>query len=82
LAHCFFSGDGVAANARKAVKWFTRAAEAGNACAQFNLGRCFALGDGVKCDDAMAREWFTRAAARGNSSALAALAELDAAEAA
>jgi len=44
------SGDGVAKDAEQAVSWYRRAAEAGHADAQFNLGVCYSNGDGVAKD--------------------------------
>jgi len=35
------NGDGVAKDAEQAVSWYRRAAEAGHAAAQFNLGICY-----------------------------------------
>jgi len=44
------NGDGVAKDAEQAVSWYRRAAEAGHADAQFNLGVCYSNGDGVAKD--------------------------------
>jgi len=38
LGVCYADGDGVAKDAEQAVSWYRRAAEAGHAGAQFNLG--------------------------------------------
>jgi TPR repeat protein len=38
LGTCYENGSGVALDTAEAVKWYKRAAEAGNAEAQFNLG--------------------------------------------
>jgi len=38
LGNRYSKGDGVAKDAEQAVSWFRRAAEAGHADAQFNLG--------------------------------------------
>jgi len=38
LGVCYVNGDGVAKDAEQAVSWYRRAAEAGHADAQFNLG--------------------------------------------
>jgi len=38
LGHVYLRGDGVAKDAEQAVSWYRRAAEAGHADAQFNLG--------------------------------------------
>ena len=82
LGLCYGDGFGVAADAREAVKWYTRAAEAGHVSAQYNLGACYADGDGVARDLAAARKWFARASAAGDADATAMLAQLDADEAA
>jgi len=41
-AHCYSNGDGVAKDAEQAVSWYRRAAEAGHAVAQYNVGVCYA----------------------------------------
>jgi len=40
-AYRYVNGDGVAKDAEQAVSWYRRAAEAGHADAQFNLGICY-----------------------------------------
>ncbi|KAF9155886.1 copper transport protein ctr1 [Actinomortierella ambigua] len=52
-----------------AVKWFTRAAEQGNANAQNNLGLMYAQGRGVDQSEAEAAKWFTQAAEQGAADA-------------
>lgn len=44
-------------------------AEAGDAAAQFSLGRAYAKGDGVTQSDEAAFKWYSKAAERGNASA-------------
>ena len=46
----------------EAVKWLCRAADQGNAKAQFNLGVCYTQGEGVPLDHAEAVKWFLKAA--------------------
>ncbi|WP_405383150.1 zinc-ribbon domain-containing protein [Phascolarctobacterium sp.] len=46
----------------KKVEWFRKAAEQGNARAQYLLGRCFWSGDGVVQDEKEAVMWFQKAA--------------------
>ena len=41
----------------QAVKWFRKAAEQGNAFAQFNLGQIYTQGKGVPQDYAEAVKW-------------------------
>ncbi len=48
----------------RALALFRRGAEAGNAAAQFNLGRLYEHGNGVKKDHVLARYWYERADAR------------------
>ena len=45
--------------------WFRRAAERGNAAAQYNMGASYATGVGVEKNDAEAAKWFHRAADQG-----------------
>jgi len=56
---------GVAKDAEQAVSWYRRAAEAGHAAAQFNLGLCYAKGEGVAKDAEQAVSWYRRAAEAG-----------------
>ena len=58
------SGDFAAA-----VKWFTLAAEQGDADAQFNLGLVYWDGEGVSQDIKAAMKWFTLAAEQGDADA-------------
>jgi TPR repeat protein len=51
------------------VLWYTKAANQGNATAQFNMGVHFAAGRGVPRDEAKAREWYLKAAKQGYASA-------------
>ena len=56
-------------NFKKAIYWFSIAAEQGSAEAQFNLGIMYANGEGVRKDNKAALEWFTLAAEQGHSDA-------------
>jgi hypothetical protein len=56
-----------------AVKWWRKAAEAGDVGAQFSMGSCYYHGQGVDRDVAQATEWFRKAAAQGNTGAAQAL---------
>ena len=78
LGVCYERGTGVATDAREAVKWYTRAAEAGHTIAQNNVGWCYANGEGVVRDFAAARTWWRRAAAAGDADAANGLAEINA----
>ena len=79
LALCYEEGSGVAVDFTRAVTLATRAAVAGFAMAQYNLGLIYLEGScGVVRDVAKAREWFSRATAGGNAKAAVKLAKLDA----
>jgi cell division septation protein DedD len=52
-------------DAATAVRWYTRAAEAGHRLAQFSLGTALREGRGVARDEAKARYWFGKAATQG-----------------
>lgn len=59
-------GNGVAKDVKKAVEWFEKAAEQGDADAQYNLGKCYAKGIGVPKDMRKAAAYFTQAAEQGS----------------
>ncbi len=52
-----------------AVKWYRRAAEQGDARAQYNLGLLYANGEGVPQDFVQAHLWYSLAATRGDTDA-------------
>jgi TPR repeat protein len=71
LANCYSRGTGVAVDFAKAVALFTRAAEAGNAFAQYNLGVRYLEGSrGVARDAAKACDLIARSAAGGCAEAI------------
>jgi TPR repeat protein len=51
-----------------AASWYRKAAEQGDARAQFNLGIMYAEGEGVPQDYAVAASWFRKAAEQNNPS--------------
>ena len=53
----------------EAFDWFMKAADGGNAAAQYNLGRCYRNGWGVASDSLESFNWFMKAAEGGNASA-------------
>jgi len=59
-----------AANLTMAVQYFQKAADAGNAAGEMNLGRLYATGNGVEHDFDRARTLYEKAAADGNSEAM------------
>ncbi|MCF7686947.1 MAG: lipase maturation factor family protein [Cephaloticoccus sp.] len=66
LGFLYISGEeGVTRDGAEAAKWFRRAAELGQASAQFNLALILAQGDGVPKDVAQAMQWCRRAAEQG-----------------
>ena len=63
------NGEGVAKDDAEAVKGFRKAADQGNASAQFNLGMRYDNGRGVAENDAQAVRWYRKAADQGNADA-------------
>ena len=57
-----------------AAHWWTKAAEQGDAQAQYNLGNKYADGEGVAEDDKQAVYWYTKAAEQGDADAQTVLA--------
>lgn len=69
-------GEEVLQDYFEAVRWFRKAAEQGNADAQYYLGCCFEHGKGVPQDYSEAVRWYQTAAAQGNVDAIKALQRL------
>ena len=69
VAQALIRGREIEPDSKKAVEWTRRAAEAGYARAQINLGVCYANGTGVTKDAAEAVKWYRKAADQGNSEA-------------
>jgi len=65
----YANGQGVPQDSAEALKWYRKAAEQGNAAAQFNLGVMYDNGQGVPQDRAEALQWFRKAADQGSASA-------------
>ncbi|MBR6435151.1 MAG: SEL1-like repeat protein, partial [Thermoguttaceae bacterium] len=57
----YYEGDGVPKDYAEAVKWFRKAAELGNAKAQYSLAWCYTDGEGVPQDKTEAEKWFQKA---------------------
>jgi hypothetical protein len=57
----------VVQNHAKAVEWYRKAAEQGNAWAQNNLGWCYKSGKGVELDYIKAVEWYRKSVEQGNA---------------
>lgn len=69
-------GRCVPQNDKKAVSWYKKAAEQGNALAQNNLGDMYLAGRGVPKDETEAVTWYKKAAEQGNEDAKKALEKL------
>ncbi len=55
---------------KESFKWYLKAANQGDASAQFYVGYYYASGYGVNKDDNLAFEWYNKAAEQNNKSAL------------
>ena len=60
------TGTGVPENDKTAFKWYTLAAEQGNATAQTNLGLMYDNGRGVLTDTRRAYMWYNLGSYNGN----------------
>jgi TPR repeat protein len=69
-------GNGAPQDCGEAVKWFTRAAEQGNAEAQFELGTFYHQGQCVAKDDRTAVIWFERSGEKGDPRGLTTIGEI------
>jgi len=67
LACGYWIGLHVPQNFTVAAKLFRKAAERGNAEAQWHLGEMYAAGQGMPCDDVEAAKWFLMAADNGDA---------------
>ena len=70
VAEAYFYGRGVATNRVEAVRWYRRAAEAGEAFAQASLGLCCLRGWGCERNRHEAVRWYEQAAESGNLMAM------------
>ena len=65
-------GQGVDVNYKKAIEWYKKAAEQGDAQAQYNVGVMYEFGpQGVDQSDSMAMRWYAKAAAQNDVDAQA-----------
>eukprot|EP00729_Bicosta_minor_P032700 gene32700-biopygen10627 len=69
LGTVYRDGEGVEQDHVEAVKWFRKAAEAGDAAAQFNLGVMYRDGEGVEQDHVEAVKWYRKAAEAADADA-------------
>ncbi len=71
LGHIYETGLRVEEDCAKAVQWYGRAAEQGNAEAQYRLGHIYEHGGaGVDRDLTAARKWYRKAAGHGHGQAM------------
>ena len=71
---CYAHGsNGFEKDDPEALKWFEKAAKAGIAGAQYELGKCCAEGRFVEKDEAEALKWYRKAAGQGDDDAQYAL---------
>lgn len=80
FAFALFAFALLSAFAQNDINSIKKAAEQGDAQAQFNLGNCYAKGEGVSKDLKEAVKWWCRAADQGHAKAKEALITLDAKE--
>ena len=58
-------GQGVRQDYAEALRWYHKAAEQGDAEAQYNLGAMYDNGDGVRRNFHLSKEWFGKACDSG-----------------
>ena len=63
----YANGEGVSQSDAKAIKWYRKGAQQGNADAQMHLGVMYANGQGVPENDAEAVKWYRKAADQGDA---------------
>lgn len=65
----YFGNFGYAKDKTKAVKYWKKSADNGNAEAQYYLGFCYSKGDGVQMNKQTAFYWYQKASNNGNAAA-------------
>ncbi|MGZ8942198.1 MAG: tetratricopeptide repeat protein, partial [Methylobacter sp.] len=78
LGVMYANGRGVPKDEREAVAWYRKAAEQGDAAAQYNLGWMYDHGQGVAKDEREAVAWYRKAAEQGDEDAKTRLNRLNA----
>ena len=61
--------EGVKKDCSEAIRWWKKAADQGNAKAQYSLGNSYYDGEGVAVDQTEAVKWFRKAAEQGHAQA-------------
>ncbi len=69
LGLCYYTGEGIAVDKKKAAELWQEAAEGGNINAQFMLGKCYENSEGGQGDMDIAVNWWLKAAQRGHPEA-------------
>jgi len=69
LGKAYYWGNGVTKDYALSFKWYNKAAEKGNATAQFCLGRAYENGHGVSASKSKANHWYCKAAEQGDKDA-------------
>ena len=67
MGSMYEEGKGVEKDLTKAVEWYQKSAEQGDAEGQWRLGVMYEEGEGVEKDLAKAAEWYQKSAEQGNS---------------
>ena len=76
IGRLYLNGLGVSQDYNEAMRWFRKAADAGNVCAKDWIGWMYQHGHGVSQDDTEAMQWYRKAAEAGDSDAAIALERL------
>jgi hypothetical protein len=76
IGYMYNKGRGVSKDSAEAFKWYLKAAEQGNAAAQYALGLLYEQGKGTAKDKQIAATWYRKAAEQGNENAKKALTRL------
>lgn len=69
LANMYAQGQGVPQSHEKAVAWYRKSAEAGDAISMEELGKAYAEGRGVSPDPELSRHWYLKSAEKNNAEA-------------
>lgn len=67
---CYYNGDGVEQDYKKAAEWFWKTAEKGNVTGQYNLGYMYDYGKGFEQDHQQALYWYQKAAGQGHKNSM------------
>ena len=78
LGWMYYDGRAAPSDNDKAVKWFRRAAEAGDSDGMYWLGWMYEAGRGVNQDERESLSWYEKASKLGNENAKSALKRLKA----